>query len=348
MKKFLSLATALLLVGALSIFAGCGKGERSGVIKGNYTEPTKAELQSALDAIDTEKLLGDTEAEGWKTGMSLGANLSYEMSAAGEKMSMSFDLSHKISAESAQDALDLKGEGSLALQTNLAGEKEKYTVKTYNDMKNIYLDASAHANGENQNAKVRISIADIFDGYGDMLPIEPVGPTDAALPTDADALLKELADSGFTLAMDTSDGIKIKLTANESVFTEIIEGVNGLASLYGHSRDGRVFLFLERFLYGILSARRRGRPSEKGYRENGSGRRVRFFGTRRRGRRSARQNDDAYQRRVRTGDRRSFRFNAFRSFGLSSIQLNHRKELPARFAKMRNCAFFLHKNRRSR
>lgn len=60
MKKFLSLATALLLVGALSIFAGCGKGERSGVIKGNYTEPTKAELQSALDAIDTEKLLGDT------------------------------------------------------------------------------------------------------------------------------------------------------------------------------------------------------------------------------------------------------------------------------------------------
>lgn len=176
MKKFLSLATALLLVGALAIFAGCGKGERSGVIKGNYTEPTKAELQSALDAIDTEKLLGDTEAEGWKTGMSLGANLSYEMSAAGEKMSMSFDLSHKISAESAQDALDLKGEGSLALQTNLAGEKEKYTVKTYNDMKNIYLDASAHANGENQNAKVRISIADIFDGYGDMLPIEPVGP----------------------------------------------------------------------------------------------------------------------------------------------------------------------------
>ena len=222
MKKFLSLATALLLVGALAIFAGCGKGERSGVIKGNYTEPTKAELQSALDAIDTEKLLGDTEAEGWKTGMSLGANLSYEMSAAGEKMSMSFDLSHKISAESAQDALDLKGEGSLALQTNLAGEKEKYTVKTYNDMKNIYLDASAHANGENQNAKVRISIADIFDGYGDMLPIEPVGPTDAALPTDADALLKELADSGFTLAMDTSDGIKIKLTANESVFTEIL------------------------------------------------------------------------------------------------------------------------------
>lgn len=85
MKKFLSLATALLLVGALAIFAGCGKWERSGVIKGNYTEPTKAELQSALDAIDTEKLLGDTEAEGWKTGMSLGANLSYEMSAAGEK-----------------------------------------------------------------------------------------------------------------------------------------------------------------------------------------------------------------------------------------------------------------------
>ena len=41
MKKFLSLATALLLVGALAIFAGCGKGERSGVIKGNYTEPTK-------------------------------------------------------------------------------------------------------------------------------------------------------------------------------------------------------------------------------------------------------------------------------------------------------------------
>lgn len=96
-----------------------------------------------------------------------------------------------------------------------------------------------------------------------MLPIEPVGPTDTALPTDADALLKELADSGFTLAMDTSDGIKIKLTANESVFTEILEGVNGLASLYGHSRDGRVFLFLERFLYGILSARRRGLASLK-------------------------------------------------------------------------------------
>jgi lipoprotein len=243
MKKFLSLATALLLVGALAIFAGCGKGERSGVIKGNYTEPTKAELQSALDAIDTEKLLGDTEAEGWKTGMSLGANLSYEMSAAGEKMSMSFDLSHKISAESAQDALDLKGEGSLALQTNLAGEQEKYTVKTYNDMKNIYLDASAHANGENQNAKVRISIADIFDGYGDMLPIEPVGPTDAALPTDADALLKELADSGFTLAMDTSDGIKIKLTANESVFTEILEGVNGSLPSTGIPATGEYFSF---------------------------------------------------------------------------------------------------------
>ena len=242
MKKILSLATALLLVGALAVFAGCGKGERSGVIKGNYTEPTKAELQSALDTIRVDKLLGDTEAEGWNTGMSLGANLSYEMSAAGEKMSMSFDLSHKISAQSVQDALDVKGEGSLALQTNLAGEKEKFTLKTYNDMKNIYLDASAQANGENQNAKVRISIADIFDG-ADIQPSEPDGSGESTLPTDAEALLKELADSGFTLAMDISDGIKIKLTANESVFTEILEGVNGSLPSTGVPATGEYFSF---------------------------------------------------------------------------------------------------------
>ena len=114
MKKTVSLLIALLMSLTLVLFVGCGEGKTSGVIKGNYKEATAEELQTAIAAIDEEKLFGDMSAADWALGVNLSESFAVNGKMGTEEVSLSSDGSYQISVAKKGTAFDIAGKGDFS------------------------------------------------------------------------------------------------------------------------------------------------------------------------------------------------------------------------------------------
>lgn len=240
MKKALSLVTALLLVFALAMFAACSGNDPAdtGKIEGDYKEATAAELTTALASVEADKLFGDTEAEDWKFGVNANANFSVNGKMGAAEMNISTELSYLLNIANGENDLAMKGSAgakfTAKIDKDFMGTPEAVDVtvdaKAYNDNEYVYVDATGKMAGEDdQNIKGKMSLEDVMGMVGDYLPMTADEDVDGGMEEGSSFDLASIAamaeELGFKIALDTSDGVKIRLTADKEVFDTIVEMV---------------------------------------------------------------------------------------------------------------------------
>lgn len=233
MKKTVSLLIALLMSLTLVLFVGCGEGKTSGVIKGNYKEATAEELQTAIAAIDEEKLFGDMSAADWALGVNLSESFAVNGKMGTEEVSLSSDGSYQISVAKKGTAFDIAGKGDFSLEMNVpalmpgmtAGES-KMNMTVYNDMNNMYI--AAKENGAKDEMKLKVDF-DKIGGIGGMAAEEELPGGMVPVPGGIDlaqvlAMAKEL---GVKVEMDNANGLKLKVSADDAALNKIVEMIMG-------------------------------------------------------------------------------------------------------------------------
>ena len=241
MKKFLMTAACGLLAFSLSVFAACGDDTpKKGTVEGDFSqEATETEVTDAADALDSAfesgTLIGDVESEDWSFGAALSAEAEIKFTVDGESSTTSFSLDYKLTgAPGETDSLALAGAGSFSLK----GE-ESADMSVYNDADNVYIDMSSAEGG----AKIRMSWSALFETIGSLggsmlpaamaadtqLPAEsqPGGSEPGASDTATEEenwfadLFLSLTEAGFKIYVDDSDGVKVKISATDSVMAAL-------------------------------------------------------------------------------------------------------------------------------
>lgn len=231
MKKLWTALTCLLLVGVLAALSACGGVQSDGSVPGDYRSVTVQEAVQALEAVGAESPLGDPSAEGWSFGAkgraeasvtaeqgsaSLEAEARSEMQlsiGAGEQDELIFLLACENSAEA---------HGSLA---DDAAADAAARANVYIDGENLYLDIGAEASAG--------GAAD-SSSYKKKIPLDLGIPSLPQIPGAAEAdfasLLNSLAESGADIAIDDSDGVKVRASFSTAALEELLREV--LGSIY--------------------------------------------------------------------------------------------------------------------
>lgn len=255
MKKILAVVLSLLLVCTFGFMVGCDKpsdsesdditkSEIDAVTKGDYKEPTDAELEQALTSISIDNLFGDMTKEDWKFGLEVKADVSGSAINGEETYEADGSVEYKVSIAKAATGLDIKGAGAANLtlkypmSVSSAPEGEENTataVQTvqsvlqaniYNDSEMVYLGASKKdGDAEAEELKIKIS----YEAIGAMLQ-EIIGGFDqntqpyaeAGTETGFDQVLATMKQLGIKVLMDNSDGIKIKISADKNALNNIL------------------------------------------------------------------------------------------------------------------------------
>lgn len=231
MKKLWTALTCLLLVGVLAALSACGGVQSDGSVPGDYRSVTVQEAVQALEAVGAESPLGDPSAEGWSFGAkgraeaavtaeqgsaSLEAEARSEMQlsiGAGEQDELIFLMACENSAEA---------HGSLA---DDAAADAAARANVYIDGENLYLDIGAEASAG--------GAAD-SSSYKKKIPLDLGIPSLPQIPGAAEAdfasLLNALAESGADIAIDDSDGVKVRASFSTAALEELLREV--LGSIY--------------------------------------------------------------------------------------------------------------------
>ena len=231
MKKLWTALACLLLVGVLAALSACGGVQSDGSVPGDYRSVTVQEAVQALEAVGAESPLGDPSAEGWSFGAkgraeasvtaeqgsaSLEAEARSEMQlsiGAGEQDELIFLLACENSAEA---------HGSLA---DDAAADAAARANVYIDGENLYLDIGAEASAG--------GAAD-SSSYKKKIPLDLGIPSLPQIPGAAEAdfasLLNSLAESGADIAIDDSDGVKVRASFSTAALEELLREV--LGSIY--------------------------------------------------------------------------------------------------------------------
>lgn len=218
MKKILAISASAILAAATFAFSACGDGDK-GTIKGDYKEATAEEVQTALDGVEEEKIFGSLN------GIQLGAKLDFSSSSDETASSASINLDYKLAFGD-----EVLGSGSFGFKANEDGEQEELTATAYIDGKYAYATLGGNfsdENNENQEIKAKINYGTLLEGIADYLP--SADGTDASGNISAEetlniaeilALVKEY-DLG--LAMDDTDGVKLKISVTQETVWTILE-----------------------------------------------------------------------------------------------------------------------------
>lgn len=231
MKKLWTALTCLLLVGVLAALSACGGVQSDGSVPGDYRSVTVQEAVQALEAVGAESPLGDPSAEGWSFGAkgraeasvtaeqgsaSLEAEARSEMQlsiGAGEQDELIFLLACENSAEA---------HGSLA---DDAAADAAARANVYIDGENLYLDIGAEASAGGAADPI---------SYKKKIPLDLGIPSLPQIPGAAEAdfasLLNALAESGADIAIDDSDGVKVRASFSTAALEELLREV--LGSIY--------------------------------------------------------------------------------------------------------------------
>lgn len=231
MKKLWTALTCLLLVGVLAALSACGGVQSDGSVPGDYRSVTVQEAVQALEAVGAESPLGDPSAEGW----SFGAKARAEASVTAEQGSASLEAEARSEMQLSigageQDELifllacenSAEAHGSLA---DDAAADAAARANVYIDGENLYLDIGAEASAG--------GAAD-SSSYKKKIPLDLGIPSLPQIPGAAEAdfasLLNALAESGADIAIDDSDGVKVRASFSTAALEELLREV--LGSIY--------------------------------------------------------------------------------------------------------------------
>lgn len=250
MKKFIAAVCGTLLLGAFAIPA-CSRGnegEPEGEIKGNYAEITGNELTEKLNELKPEELFGDTESKDWKFGFELTTDIEIEAdveAAQGEKSEpfIKLDLEEKstlktmLAASEEQTAL---GGMSIKMQNNnkLKGKLGKSEILGVEEDIEFDYSINAHADDEYlyfqipdmsdlplpfeiAEGKFKMPLEYVVSGVADILP----NTMARAAEGDTDTVNKLLKDYKIKAYADDSDGLKIKISADEQSLYAVLEKI---------------------------------------------------------------------------------------------------------------------------
>ena len=231
MKKLWTAFACLLLVGVLAALSACGGVQSDGSVPGDYRSVTVQEAVQALEAVGAESPLGDPSAEGW----SFGAKARAEASVTAEQGSASLEAEARSEMQLSigageQDELiflmacenSAEAHGSLA---DDAAADAAARANVYIDGENLYLDigAEASAGGAADSSSYKKKIPLDFG-----IPSLPQIP--GAAEADFASLLNSLAESGADIAIDDSDGVKVRASFSTAALEELLREV--LGSIY--------------------------------------------------------------------------------------------------------------------
>ena len=231
MKKLWTAFTCLLLVGVLAALSACGGVQSDGSVPGDYRSVSVQEAVQALEAVGAESPLGDPSAEGW----SFGAKARAEASVTAEQGSASLEAEARSEMQLSigageQDELifllacenSAEAHGSLA---DDAAADAAARANVYIDGENLYLDIGAEASAG--------GAAD-SSSYKKKIPLDLGIPSLPQIPGAAEAdfasLLNSLAESGADIAIDDSDGVKVRASFSTAALGELLREV--LGSIY--------------------------------------------------------------------------------------------------------------------
>lgn len=235
MKKLFAFTLSAAIAVSACAFGGCSSGD-IGVIDGNYSEANAVQLEEALAKIDTNNPFVETTDKENCYGFKFNAafNGSYEMN---QLMSTSFStvVDYKLSLDSSGAYPDLAGSGKLTSDNKstltVGGtsvtQESKYDVSVYNDYDYVYLNVTAGEVG-----KFKISFYDLINGMlvgynediDENLPEE--GDTETP-PEDLTiaGILDKLETAGVKTYLDTSDGVKVKISITQDSVDKLIDEV---------------------------------------------------------------------------------------------------------------------------
>lgn len=253
MKKTVLAVASILLAGSLVAFAGCDKGNNVGVIKGDYKEATAAEAAEAVKNIELDKAFGDPSAEDFKFGFELMADLSFSMnysvSANSQTVSQmkadgGVEANYRLVIAPEGEAFSATGKGDVSVNANVnqsaAGKdtssKSEMSANIYQDSEYLYLDAHIAAEGTERDQKIKLSFDDVIDavigGIGGAFTVIDDAETelpDGGISGGVDVemnlgtVISALAEAGFTVSLDQSSGLKIKISAGKEFILGAIE-----------------------------------------------------------------------------------------------------------------------------
>lgn len=249
--KIIMGVTALAMAFSACALSACsGNKEPDGTIDGNYKVATAEEVNTALSAVKSETLLGDTTAEDYKFGIDFSSKLNLSMSTEGQSTSFSMNAGYKMLATAGESALSYKGAGNLSMNgSNTANDKtttSEIALNLWQDDATLYanLTGKSSEDAEERTQKIKLDASKLISS---LLPSGGADVTDPTIPggdvTNPDlpevevttpdlssylvTVVNMLNDMGATTSLDTTNGIKLKISINQNVVNNLIAGMMG-------------------------------------------------------------------------------------------------------------------------
>lgn len=246
--KIIMGVTALAMAFSACALSACGSNkEPDGTIDGNYQVATAEEVSTALSTVKSETLLGDTTAEGYKLGIDFSSNLNLSMSTEGQSISSSMSADYKMLATAGESAFSYKGAGNLSMneETTNGGIKtnSEMSLNLWQEDNMAYVNMSSKMPGSSQSLKMKYDASKLASSLipsGGADVTDPTLPEGVELPGDVTTpdlssldlvtALNMLNEMGATTSLDTTDGIKLKISINQDVVNSLITEMAGVTA----------------------------------------------------------------------------------------------------------------------
>lgn len=239
MKKKLTALASVLLAGSLVAFTACDKGSDFAVDGKFENEATPQETNAAISAIDYSKAFGDVSADDWSFGLSVSSSFEASAEIKAAEAEGSFEYSEtleygvKLSKNAQSPAgFSLAGHGnaSMAVKGTAKAAEETRNVdvsaegEVYNDDTAVYLsyalsnfkESNIPVPDEYASGKYKIMMSEIWETVGGYLSAGSFSESFAESGTDTATVdYITVLYTAFTPYIDSSDGLKIKLSLKE-------------------------------------------------------------------------------------------------------------------------------------
>ncbi len=237
-KNVIMCATAAVLAVSACALSACGKKPEDGTIAGNYEEATMEQVTETLSNVDMGNAMGDPTAEDFKFGLNVNSSFNAAFTV-GESSKASAGLSAGYTVLLTKNSCSGAGNAEISYDADIKagelGEQEavkesgKYSATVYNDATYVYGDFNLGKkdDGETDNiVKAKFNygelLGSIMENIGNILPgsgasgITPYAEGNASIAG-------MLANLNMQAGMDTTDGIKIKLSITKDTFWGLLE-----------------------------------------------------------------------------------------------------------------------------
>lgn len=260
MKKLAKALLTLTLGAGIALSAAalsaCGSSKEM-LIDGDFstqaTEVQLTTLRGYVSDFNSDDLLGDTEAGGWRYNarynasgsISASMNVSMEGQTAGMDLDTDVNYDHTISMANVDSGVSVRGSGNMSYGFNLSmsspGE-EDYRISaeldgsSYNDEDYFYLNGSVNLNdngsGQIQSTKVKFDLDMLFGN------IFQTGSTSSGMIVDISPALDALEAAGAAVYVDESSSFKVKISLSSQGWAEMYaEAIEDFAGMVGSDID---------------------------------------------------------------------------------------------------------------